>query len=214
MFFAESRWVIDALEPITARLRTAIDVGAGNARYRGRAQNRSVHDFLRARNVRLTTLDADAKASCDVRADLTDARTVPAWITTFDLVLCTSVLEHVTDVHTAAATLRRLTAAGGYLLITVPRSYPPHRSPIDTGYRPTNRDIESLFSDLAVVHSEIIRPPRDKWFHWLIFPAGVSVPRVSCVLLRNGAGPASTTPKAERVAANGRPLGRAGDLAV
>jgi SAM-dependent methyltransferase len=109
---------------------------------------------------------------------------VPAWITTFDLVLCTSVLEHVTDVHTAAATLRQLTAAGGYLLITVPRSYPPHRSPIDTGYRPTNRDIESLFSDLAVVHSEIIRPPRDKWFHWLIFPPGVSIPCVSCVLLR------------------------------
>ena len=184
MFFAESEWVIDALQPIAARLTSAIDVGAGNARYRARAQNRSVHDFLRARNVQLTTLDADA--GCDVCADITDVRTMPAWIATFDLVLCTSVLEHVADIHAAAATLRRLTAAGGYLLITVPRSYPPHRSPIDTGYRPTNQDIETLFSDLAVLHSEIICPRRDKWFHWLIFPPGVSVPRVSCVLLRNG----------------------------
>jgi hypothetical protein len=188
MFFAESEWVIDALQPIIDGLNTAIDVGAGNARYRGRAQNRLVHDFLRERSVRLMTLDADG--SCDVCADLTDARTMPASIGTFDLVLCTSVLEHVPDVYAAAAMLRRLTAACGYLLITVPRNYPRHRSPIDTGYRPTNREIETLFPGLAVPHSEIIRPPRDKWFHWLIFPPGLSSPRVSCVLLRNGAGPA------------------------
>jgi SAM-dependent methyltransferase len=186
MFFAESEWVIDALQPIAGRLTTAIDVGAGNAKYRRRAQNRSVHHFLRERNIRLTTLDVDG--SCDVCADVTDARTMPAGIAAFDLVLCTSVLEHVTDVYAAAATLRHLTAAGGYLLITVPRSYPPHRSPIDTGYRPTTRDIETLFSDLAVVHSEIICPRRDKWFHWLIFPPGLSVPRVSCVFLRATSG--------------------------
>jgi SAM-dependent methyltransferase len=188
MFFAESEWVIDALQPIVGHLTTAIDVGAGNAKYRGRAQNRRVHGFLRERNVQLTTLDVNG--SCDLCADVTDVRTMPASIAPFDLVLCTSVLEHVTDVYAAAGTLRRLTAAGGYLLITVPRSYPPHRSPIDTGYRPTNREIETLFPGLAVPRSEIICPPRDKWFHWLIFPPGLSIPRVSCVLLRNGAGPA------------------------
>jgi SAM-dependent methyltransferase len=183
MFFAESEWIIAALQSPIGRMATAIDVGAGNASYRGRAQNRFVHDFLRERHVQLTTLDVDG--SCDVCADITDARTMPASIATFDLVLCTSVLEHVADVYAAAATLRRLTAAGGYLLITVPRSYPRHRSPIDTGYRPTNREIETLFPDLRVPRSEIICPPRDKWFHWLIFPPGLSVPRVSCVLLRS-----------------------------
>jgi SAM-dependent methyltransferase len=188
MFFAESEWIIDALQSPIGRLTTAIDVGAGNAHYRGRAQNRFVHDFLRERNVQLTTLDVDG--SCDVSADLTDARTMPASIATFDLVLCTSVLEHVTNVYAAAATLRRLTTAGGYLLLTVPRRYPPHRSPIDTGYRPTNREIEALFPGLEVLRSEIICPARDKWFHWLIFPPGLSVPRVSCVLLRNAAAPA------------------------
>ena len=104
----------------------------------------SVHDFLRARNARLTTLDADAKARCAF-ARTTDARTVPAWITTFDLVLCTSVLEHVTDVHRGRDVApvdgrRRILADHGAAQL------PPHRSPIDTGYRPTNRDIESLFS--------------------------------------------------------------------
>jgi hypothetical protein len=146
---------------------------------------------------------------------------MPARIATFDLVLCTSVLEHVADVQAAAATLRRLTTAGGYLLITVPRTYPPHRSPIDNGYRPSNREIETLFRGLAVLHSETICPPRDKWFHWLIFPPGVSIPRVSCVLLRNASGPAKAGHyrnrgqpeggylESSRVAENGRPLGRA-----
>ena len=186
MFFAESQWVIDALRPVADRLTSAIDAGAGGARYRARGQNRSVHEFLRASNVHLTTLDHDPAGGCDVCADLTAPATMPASVATYDLVLCTSVLEHLTGVPVAAATLQRLTAPGGYLLITVPRRYPRHRSPIDTGYRPTNRQLEQLFPELTVVRSAIICPPRDKWFHWLIFPPGLSAPQVSCVLLRNG----------------------------
>jgi methyltransferase family protein len=113
---------------------------------------------------------------------------MPSFVKTYDLVLCTSVLEHVTDVPAAAATLLRLTNRGGYLLITVPRSYPRHRAPIDTGYRPSNQQLETLFSGLTVLRSEIICPQRDKWFHWFIFPPTVSIPRVSCVLLQNAAG--------------------------
>jgi SAM-dependent methyltransferase len=184
VFFAESQWAIDALRPIAERLTSAIDVGAGSARYRTRGQNRSVYDFLRARNVRLTTLDGNPASGCDVCADITKAGAMPSSVATYDLVLCTSVLEHVADVPAAAATLLRLTAPGGHLLITAPRSYPRHRAPIDTGYRPTNRQLEALFSGLAVLHSEIICPHRDKWFHWVIFPPAVSVPRVSCVLLQ------------------------------
>ena len=185
MFFAESQWAIDALGPIAERLTSAIDVGAGSARYRTRAQNRSVYDFLRAKNVRLTTLDSNPASACDVCADITKASTMTACSVTYDLVLCTSVLEHVADVRAAAATLRRLTKPGGYLLITAPRSYPRHHAPIDTGYRPTNWELETLFSGLTVLHSEIICPPRDKWFHWFIFPPALSIPSVSCVLLQN-----------------------------
>jgi SAM-dependent methyltransferase len=143
MFFAESQWAIDALRPIAERLTSAIDVGAGSTRYRKRAQNRSVYDFLRARNICLTTLDSNPASACDVCADITKASTMASFVATYDLVLCTSVLEHVRDVPAAAATLLRLTTPGGYLLITAPRSYPRHRAPIDTGYRPTNRQLEN-----------------------------------------------------------------------
>jgi SAM-dependent methyltransferase len=186
VFFAESQWAIDALQPIAERLTSAIDAGAGSIRYRGRAQNRSVYDFLRARNVRLTTLDSNPASACDVCADITKASTMPPYVATYDLVLCMSVLEHVADVHAAAATLLGLTNRGGYLLITAPRRYPHHRAPIDTGYRPTNRQLETLFPGLTVLRSEIICPPRDKWFHWIIFPPALSVPLVSCVLLQKG----------------------------
>jgi hypothetical protein len=187
VFFAESQWVIDALRPIAERLTSAIDVGAGSARYRSRGQNRSIYDFLRSLNVHLTTLDGNSASGCDVCADITDASTMPSCVKTYDLVLCTSVLEHVTDVSAAAATLKRLPNRGGYLLVTVPRTYPRHGAPIDTGYRPSNHALEALFPDLAVLQSEIICPRRDKWFHWLIFPPAVSTPRVSCVLLQNAA---------------------------
>jgi hypothetical protein len=148
VFFAESQWAIDALRPIADRLTDAIDVGAGSPRYRRRAQNRSLYDFLESLNVRLTTLDGNSASGCDVCADITDTSTMPSSVETYDLVLCTSVLEHLTDVTAAAATLQSLTNRGGYLLVTVPRTYPRHGAPIDTGYRPSNHELEALFPDL------------------------------------------------------------------
>lgn len=54
----------------------------------------------------------------------------------FDLVLCTEVLEHVSDWPSAFHNLAVLLAPGGTLIITCPFFYPLHEQPIDY-WRPT-----------------------------------------------------------------------------
>ena len=49
----------------------------------------------------------------------------------FDTVLCTEVLEHVTDAERAAAEIRRVLKPGGHALVTVPFLYPVHEAPYD-----------------------------------------------------------------------------------
>ena len=49
----------------------------------------------------------------------------------FAAILCTEVLEHVEDVDAAFAGLRRLVAADGVVVLTVPFVFPLHMEPYD-----------------------------------------------------------------------------------
>jgi SAM-dependent methyltransferase len=50
---------------------------------------------------------------------------------TIDLVICESVIEHVTEPEKVFAEIRRVLAPGGYAYISVPFMYPFHASPND-----------------------------------------------------------------------------------
>lgn len=49
----------------------------------------------------------------------------------FDVILCTEVLEHVSDVQAAFGELSRLTAPQGAVIVTTPFAYPIHGEPCD-----------------------------------------------------------------------------------
>lgn len=53
------------------------------------------------------------------------------------LVLCSNLLEHLSDRAVFISALKRIVPASKYLLISVPNSYPYHGDPIDTLFRPT-----------------------------------------------------------------------------
>lgn len=66
--------------------------------------------------------------SVDVIADITG---VPLPSASFDVILCTEVLEHVSDTRAAFAEITRLCKAGGVVIVTTPFSYPLHEEPHD-----------------------------------------------------------------------------------
>jgi SAM-dependent methyltransferase len=64
----------------------------------------------------------------DVVADITD---IPLPDDSFDVVLCTEVLEHVADTSAALTQLARLCRPGGVVIVTSPFMYPLHEEPHD-----------------------------------------------------------------------------------
>jgi hypothetical protein len=57
----------------------------------------------------------------------------------------------------------------GYLIVTVPHQFVYHSDPIDTMFRPTNKEIEDIFPEFRVILSEIIlaRATASQRFHLL-----------------------------------------------
>jgi SAM-dependent methyltransferase len=63
----------------------------------------------------------------------------------FKCVLLSNLLEHVRDRQAVAAACEEIVGPGGYILATVPSSYPYHGDPIDTYYRPSPAELAKIF---------------------------------------------------------------------
>lgn len=95
-----------------------LDVGAGQSPYR---------QFMS--DLRWTTADVDSSCNPDVL--LEEGAPLPFPDDSFNLVLCTQVLEHVAEPASLVLELKRVLRPGGFLLINVPFLYPRHGRPYD-----------------------------------------------------------------------------------
>jgi hypothetical protein len=123
----------DGLSPI-------LDIGSGSARER-EVEKPWVDAFLfkplRDGGHSVVHLDVDDKPGVDVVADIfSDEGLQRAGSVAPRTVLLCNILEHVEQPAELVERAFGLLPAGGHLVISVPRSYPHHRSPIDTMFRP------------------------------------------------------------------------------
>lgn len=161
MFEAEARWLgerLDAFEP--AELSPLLNIGSSTREFREQVQPATItHLFrpLHQRGVEVVHLDRRDGNGIDIRADLLDdrdfARLRPEF---YGAVLCCNVLEHVADAAEFARRCLALVRPGGFLVATVPFSYPRHGDPIDTLLRPNPQQLARLFPGAEIVASEII----------------------------------------------------------
>ncbi len=73
-------------------------------------------------------VEQNQQNTVDIIATITD---VPLPDSSVDVILCTEVLEHVSDTYGAFAELARLLKPGGYIILTTPFHYPLHHEPND-----------------------------------------------------------------------------------
>lgn len=126
---ARDKWIKETLAEI-APGRSILDVGAGECQYKKycrhlqyKAQDVAQYDGV-GNSRGLHTKGADY-AQLDFVCDLYDIPETP----TYDAVLCTEVIEHVTDPVRAVAKLCTLTAPGGTLILTAPFCSLTHYAP-------------------------------------------------------------------------------------
>ncbi|MDO8468857.1 MAG: class I SAM-dependent methyltransferase [Candidatus Peribacter sp.] len=114
-----------------------LDVGCGAAGYR---------DLF----PQLTTLDLTPRegTKVDIVADAHDLSQIPE--ASFDVVLCTEVLEHLHTPAKAIAEFRRVLKSGGQLLLSTRFIFPLHDVPGDY-YRYTKYGLRHLLKDFEII---------------------------------------------------------------
>jgi len=161
MLETEACWLRCALDGFApGRLSPLLDLGSGSTAVHEAVQPWIEHQLfcpLRARGVEIVHVDMRAGPGIDVQADLTD----PADVLRLGglrprALLCCNLLEHVAEPERLARHCLAMLADGGLVFVTVPYSYPYHRDPIDTMYRPGPQELAELFAGARLLHGTIL----------------------------------------------------------
>lgn len=161
MLAAEARWIRRAFDALdTEHLSPVLNVGSSDATFREQVQpwiNSEILLPLRERGAQVYNLDFRSGQGIDLHGDLTDESFVSGLVSYgFRSLLCCNLLEHVTDRPGICHRLEQLLPIGGYLILTVPNSFPYHPDPVDTMFRPVVSDIVQLFPNCRLVRGEVI----------------------------------------------------------
>ena len=161
MFEAEACWLRHALEAFPPeRLSPMLNLGSSSAMVRKAIQpwiDAEVFCPLRDRGVETVHVDMRELPGVDVRADLTDAADVERLSALQpNALLCSNLLEHVLEPRQLARHCLDLLPRGGLAFVTVPFSYPYHRDPIDTLYRPSLAELSELFGSARMLDGTIL----------------------------------------------------------
>jgi hypothetical protein len=161
MFEAEAAWLCAALDRYpTERLSPLLNLGSSTALFRERVQpwtEERLYRPLRTRGIDLVHVDRRDEPGVDLRADLSDAADLQDLAALAPrALLCCNLLEHVEEPGRLARHCLALLPPGGLAFVTVPFSYPYHRDPIDTMFRPTPEELAPLFIGARMIEGAVV----------------------------------------------------------
>ena len=161
MFRAEAAWLARLLaQRPDEELSPLLNIGSSTSALREIEQpwtDRELFAPLRARGVKVLHLDFRSGPGIDIAADILNDADLPRIIARRPrAILCCNILEHVIEPERLARRCIEIAGPGGWIYVTVPHSYPYHRDPIDTLYRPSPDELARLFSGAEMVVGEII----------------------------------------------------------
>ena len=161
MLPAEAKVIGDLLAQLPLEeVSPCLNLGSSTAEFR-KVRQPYITDDLTAPNERrgLRFIHADMKQEpgVDVAGDIFDPeyRANLAALRPASL-LCCNMFEHVIDRPQLAKICQQIVRPGGYVIVSVPYSFPYHIDPIDTYFRPTPTELSLLFPDSEIVDAKIV----------------------------------------------------------
>lgn len=167
MFKKEAAWIAERLAASDdAALGTIANVGSSTHHFRTVEQpwiDEILFAPLRARAVPVVNIDLKEAEGVDLSVDIfTDEGFAAVRARKPRTVLLCNILEHVWEPERMARRAFDLLEPGGRMIVSVPRSYPHHRDPFDTMYRPTPDEVLGLVPGARLVEGEILPTA----YHW------------------------------------------------
>lgn len=159
MFREESIWIKGALEDLrNFSVNNVLDVGSSTKKFRTQTQPHiyeNVFSPLEEMGLSIYYMDKKNEEGIDYVVDVQNVN-VKQIGQKFDLVICSSLLEHVQEPWKVCSSLTDLTQQGGSLLVTVPGSYRCHLDPIDTMFRPSMEELISMFPGMEIIKKKVV----------------------------------------------------------
>jgi SAM-dependent methyltransferase len=109
-------------------------------------------------NTKVFTLDIDPSSGCDYICDLCNNNEDIIPTNSFDLTICTEVLEHTNNPFQAANELIRITKPGGFIAISTPFDFRIH-NPFPDNWRFTEHGLKLLFKGQNIISLEGLQNP-------------------------------------------------------
>jgi SAM-dependent methyltransferase len=161
MLINEAIWIGNVLSGLPADvISPCLNLGSSTKEFRTAIQP-YIEEYIigpnEARGIRFIHADIKEAPGVDMAGDIYDpifqqslaARSAGG-------ILCCNMFEHVRDRRKLADICVELVRPAGYIIVTVPRSFPYHPDPIDTYFRPNPADIVSLFRGCEIIRSDLI----------------------------------------------------------
>ena len=163
MLYEESIAIRETFKDLNLPKRSKIlDLGSSTREFRTMVQpyiEKNVFEPLKKRRFKI--FHADIKKGKGINLVLDPEKELNL-SDKFSLLICTSLLEHIKNVKAVVENIVKLIKNEGYAWISVPYEYPYHADPIDTMFRPTNKELEKLFPHQRILKSEILNCEKGK----------------------------------------------------
>jgi SAM-dependent methyltransferase len=140
-----------------------LNLGSSTGHFREVTQphiERELFAPLRAAGVQVVHCDLKEDEGVDFAGDILDPDVIRRLKTGgFKCILLSNLLEHVRDREAVAVACEEIVGPGGFILATVPSSYPFHADPIDTYYRPSPAELAKTFGRSELLIGEEVEEP-------------------------------------------------------
>lgn len=161
MLIEEARWLGEQISLMTpTALFPMCNLGSSTETFRKQGQpwiDHYIFEPIRKMGGVVRHVDRRKGPGVDVVGDLSD----PGFLAElsamgFRSVVCSNLLEHISDREAVAEGVVSIVLPGGYIFATCPFQYPYHADPIDTLFRPGVEELVGLFPGTALVRGKTV----------------------------------------------------------